>query len=202
MRPRPGASAAEIGCGVFMGKFIAFLLGLAGAVAGSQAPGFTIQYLQHLQGRVDEISAVLEAFDGGGANAAAESREATLAECRTPGGAALRVCQGYLEAVEREEYLTAHLAELDAAGPYMQPITLALNFDREITRSVAARFKPAIPTTGPGAAYGAGGFAGAWLLAQLLFAGLGAVFGGGRDRAPRRRAAPTDGERMNASDML
>ncbi|GAB4532473.1 MAG: hypothetical protein Tsb0010_13530 [Parvularculaceae bacterium] len=184
-----------------MGKFIAFLLGLAGAVAGSQAPGFTIQYLQHLQGRVDEISAILETFDGAGSDAA-DARDATLAECREAQGAGLRVCEGYIEAVARQEYLTAHLAELDAAGPYMRPITLALNFDREIAESVAARFEPAIPTTGPGAAYAAGGFAGLWLLAQLLFAGLGAVFGGGRDRAARRGPSSSGGGRMNASDML
>lgn len=191
---------ARVDFGLVMGKFLAFLFGLAGAVAGSQAPGFTLQYMQNLQGRVDELTAVLQAFDGGAA-AMGGDREGALAECRAPGGAGLRICQGYVETVDRRAYLTAHLAELEQAGAYMQPLILARSFDPGVVDSVVTQFKPAIPTTGPGAAYAGGGFAGVWLVAQLLFGAVGGLFGGGRDRG-RRRGAMANSSRMNASDML
>ena len=46
-----------------MGRFLAFLLGIAGALVGSQGPGFTLQYMQNLQGRVDELTSIVEDFD-------------------------------------------------------------------------------------------------------------------------------------------
>lgn len=162
-----------------MGRFIAFLLGVAGGLIGSQGPGFTLQYMQNLQGRVDELAAVVEQYD---ANVAAYGyvRESAIAECRTATDLLDALCEGYETAVERLEVLSAHLAELDSASDYVRPLILARSFDRQITDSVRKQFEPAIPTTVHGGVYAAGGFGVLWGLSAFLFGLLGAMFGARR----------------------
>ncbi|MEL7201353.1 MAG: DUF2937 family protein, partial [Pseudomonadota bacterium] len=49
--------------GLTMGRFFATILAIAAGLAGSQAPGFTLQYMQNLTGRVDELRPTVEQFD-------------------------------------------------------------------------------------------------------------------------------------------
>ncbi len=162
-----------------MGRFFAFLLGAAGAVIGSQAPGFTLQYMQNLQGRIDELRPIVEQYD---ANVAAYgySREQAMGECAAATQLLDALCDGYETTVERFELLTAHLAELDAAGDYVRPLILAKTQMRDVTLSVYEQFEPAVPVTLHGAAYAGGGFALFWGASSFLFGLIGAMFGGGR----------------------
>ena len=162
-----------------MGRFLAFLLGAAGALIGSQGPGFTLQYMQNLQGRVDELRPIVEQYD---ANVAAYgySRAQAMDECRSAEKLLDALCDGYETTVDRFETLTAHLSELEAAGDYVRPLVLARSHQRDIALSVYEQFEPAIPATVHGAVYAAGGFALIWGLASFLFGMIGAMFGGGR----------------------
>ena len=163
-----------------MGRFLAFILGVVGAVMASQGPGFTLQYMQNLQGRIDELRPLVEQYDADVA-AYGYSRQEALAECATATQLLDALCNGYETTIVRFEKLTAHMAELNAASDYARPLILARSEMRDITLSVYEQFEPAVPTTPVGAAYAAGGFALLWGLASLFFGIIGSMFGmGGR----------------------
>lgn len=162
-----------------MGRFLAFLLGIAGAVIGSQAPGFTLQYMQNLQGRIDELKPIVEQYDADMA-AYGYTREETKEECRTATDLLDALCNGYETTVNRYEALVAHLEDLNAASDYVRPLVLAKTQMRDITESVYEQFEPAVPVTIHGFVYAAGGFALLWGGASFIFGLLGAIFGGGR----------------------
>lgn len=164
-----------------MGRFLAFLLGVAGAVLGSQGPGFTLQYMQNLQGRVDELRPIVEEFD---ANIAQYNytRAQALSECETATGLLDALCTTYVSTVERYELLNAHLTELNGIDEIKRPLILARTEIRDITMSVYEQFKPAVPATMDGAIYAGGGFAVLWGGSSALFGLLGAMAGGGRRR--------------------
>lgn len=159
-----------------MGRFLAFLLGIAGAVIGSQGPGFTLQYMQNLQGQIDSLKVVVEEFD---ANIAqyGYARERALSECRTATGLLDALCDTYVSAVERYELLTVHMAELEAVNETVRPLILARTQMPDITKSVYEQFKPAVPATVDGVIYAGGGFAVLWGGASFLFGLLGGAFG-------------------------
>ena len=162
-----------------MGRFLAFLLGIAGAVIGSQGPGFTLQYMQNLEGRISELETVVEDFD---ANIAqyGYNRERALNECRGADGLLDALCVGYVAAVERYELLTAHMAELESVSDLVRPLILARKQLPDITQSVYEQFKPAVPATTDGLVYGGGGFAVLWGGSSFLFWLIGGMFGARR----------------------
>ncbi len=162
-----------------MGRFLAFLLGAAGALIGSQGPGFTLQYMQNLQGRIDELRPIVEQYD---VNVAAHgySRAQAIAECEDAAQLLDALCDGYETTVGRFDLLTAHLSELEAAGEFVRPLVLAQSHKRDIVLSVYEQFEPALPVTTAGGAYAAGGFALLWGGGSFLFGLIGAVAGGGR----------------------
>ena len=162
-----------------MGRLLAFILGVAGAVIASQGPGFTLQYMQNLEGRVSELTAIVEAQEAEIAEYG-YTRETAMTECRSATDLLDAFCSNYRMAVERLQYLTAHIDELNAATDYVRPLILAQTYDRDIALSVREQFEPAVPTTLHGAVYAGGGFIVAWGLPLLLFSILGGMFGGGR----------------------
>lgn len=164
-----------------MGRLLAFLLGVAGAVLGSQGPGFTLQYMQNLEGRIDELRPIVEEFDGNIAQYG-YSREQAMSECRTAAGLLDALCRTYVTAVKRYEILVAHKEQLDAASDTVRPLVLARTQLPDVTSSVYEQFKPAIPATADGVIYAGGGFAVLWGGASFLFGLLGAMAGGGRRR--------------------
>lgn len=163
-----------------LGRYLAMLAGIAGAVAGSQAPEFTAHYMQNLAGRIDELRPIVEEFDAD-VGRHGYSRARAMQECETSAGLLNALCSGYATTVRRYELLTAHQAELGAAGDYVRPLVLIRaagqqGVIRDIARSAMTEYKPAIPTTLDGAAYAGGGFAVVWGLLSFIFG----VFGGGR----------------------
>lgn len=162
-----------------MGRLLAFILGVAGAIIASQGPGFTLQYMQNVQGRVDELTTIVEAQEED-LREKNYTRETAMNECRTASDLLDAFCSNYRMAVERLEYLSAHLAELEDATDYVRPLILARSYDRDIAASVKDQFEPAVPATLHGAVYAGGGFAVAWGIPLLIFSILGGMFGGGR----------------------
>ncbi|MGE0409036.1 MAG: DUF2937 family protein [Amphiplicatus sp.] len=162
-----------------IGRFLALLMGVAGAAAGSQAPGFTLQYMQNLQGRIDELRPIVEAFD---ANVAGYgyTREAALAECEAATGLLDALCGGYATTIRRYEALTVHFATLAGAGDLKRPLVLATSYKREIADSVMEQFKPAVPASADGAVYAGGGFGLLWGGLSMIFGLIGSMFGARR----------------------
>ena len=167
-----------------VGRFLAVLGGIAGAVAGSQAPGYTLQYMQNLTGRLDELRPIVEQFDADVARYG-YTRDAAMAECHTSTGLLEALCTGYSITIHRFEILTEHYEKLKAAGQYVRPLILIRSaaeepIMREIGRSVMKEYKPAVPVSLDGGAYAAGGFALVWGVLSFVFGILGAIFGVGR----------------------
>jgi len=162
-----------------MGRFLAIVIAIIGGVAGSQAPGFTLQYMQNLTGRVDELRPRVEEFDTN-VSRYGYTRARALDECQLADGLLDALCDGYASIVKRYEELQAHLDSLRAATSIERPLVLARSYKRDIVDSTLTEYKPAVPTTVDGAVYGGGGFVGLWLVASILFGVLGSLFGGGR----------------------
>jgi hypothetical protein len=162
-----------------LGRLIAVIAGAALAVGASQGPGFTLQYMQNLTGRIDELRPLVEEFDAKIAEYG-YTRQTAMTECSTATGLLDALCSTYESAVARYEMLTAHLAELNAASDYARPLVLARTYKKDIAESVYKEFEPAVPATPIGLAYGGGGFVVGWGLLSMLFGLLGGLFGGRR----------------------
>ncbi|GGC96050.1 DUF2937 family protein [Aquisalinus flavus] len=162
-----------------MGKFLALVIGIAGGLLGSQAPGFTLQYMQDLSGRVAQLKDLVEEFDAGIARYG-YTRDQALRECTDADGLLDALCDGYEVTVRDYLDLSTHLEELRATSDYERPILLARTYRENIVDSVMEEFKPAVPTTADGAAYAGGGLAGFW----AIFSGIWALI-----TAPFRRRA-------------
>jgi len=161
------------------GRLLALIAGAALAVAASQGPAFTDQYMQNLTGRIDELRPIVEEFDARVAQYD-YTRASAMAECSTSTGLLEALCSTYETVVNRYEKLLAHMADLTAASIWMRPIVLATTYEKDIAESVYSVFKPAVPATPEGFAYGGGGFLAGYLIPSILFGFLGALFGGRR----------------------
>lgn len=162
-----------------MGRFLAVILGIAGALIASQGPSFTNQYMQNLQGRIDELRPLVEEFDQN-VSGYGYTRATAMAECETATGLLDALCSTYRTAVTRYELLTAHMDELGAATDWTRPIVLAQTYYKDIATSVHEKFEPAVPATLHGGAYAGGGFAVLWGGASAIFGLLGGMLGLGR----------------------
>ncbi|MEX0646115.1 MAG: DUF2937 family protein [Parvularculaceae bacterium] len=162
-----------------IGRFLAVVLGLAGAALGSQAPGFTLLYLENLQGRIDELRPIVEQFDADVARYG-YSRTTALAECETSTGLLEALCTGYAMTIRRYEELAAHMATLKAASELKRPMVLAASYKRDVAESVMKEFKPTVPLAIDGAIYAGGGFGVVWGGLSFIFGLFGAMAGGRR----------------------
>lgn len=186
-----------------VGKILAFVLGIAGLLAGSQAPNFTTHFMQNLEGRVDErrldFDRITERWEYYGI-----TRENVSDNCRTDATSGSNPQASCLEdemIISRFEKLVALQEELQAASKWERPVLLghALldgscssdvpdelkertenRLDTLCTRYLALNalkeYEPAVPVTADGAAYAAGGGAGVWAIFRILFSLIGMPF--------------------------
>jgi len=162
-----------------VGRFLAMAAGIGGLFAGSQAPEFTVQYMQNLTGRIAELKPIVEQFDADVAGYG-YTRDQAISECATADGLLDALCNGYETTIARYVELTAHFAELEGAQDLARPLVLARSYKRDIADSVMEQFKPAVPATLDGAAYAGGGFATLWGGLSFIFGLLGAMTGARR----------------------
>ena len=147
---------------------LALVGGLVGAVALSQFPEFSQQYLQRLSGAVGELRIVVAGFDAA-ALASGRSREQALDQMQENG------FEGDLKAtltrsIARFERLDADLASLRAANPLerlAQPWNMA---DKDLITETWIDFRPAVPATTDGLITAGIGFGGGWLAISGLWA--------------------------------
>lgn len=131
--------------------------GLTGAMAVSQFPEFSQQYVQRLGGAVDEISRVVAAFDK---DAATLDLSRAQALTQLAGGGDLGAARAAsMEAtIARADRLTADLAALASADLFQRSLRIYRFSDREIAASTYAVFRPALPLTVSGLLFAATGF--------------------------------------------
>lgn len=142
-------------------RVLAVAGGVAGAVALSQFPEFSQQYLQRLAGQVDALQAVADQFD---ASAAAEglTREAALAQV-TGSDFLDRRRADLTTAFARLEGARADLDALRAASPLERLAMPQRLADTALIAATWADFRPAIPTTTDGLMTAIAGYLGGWL---------------------------------------
>lgn len=161
-------------------RTLALAGGIAGAVALSQFPEFSQQYLQRLSGAVDELRDIVLDFDATAARAGL-TREEALADLSAS------AFQSELQAtlagrIGRYEALSADYAALRAAEPLERLTQLHRFADPDIARRTWEDFRPAVPVTSEGLICAGIGFGAGWLTVSLL---LGLL-----SRVGRRRPTP------------
>lgn len=135
--------------GVFT-RTVALGVGLIGAVAGSQLPEFSQQYLQRLGGAVDELRGFVADFERD-ARATGRAPAEALDHLRAQSDELLRR-RGEDTAfrVQRFQDLDQRYQSLREAPPLSRVTTFLTTADPEIRRGVARDFQPAVPVTAEG----------------------------------------------------
>ncbi|MEO1291219.1 MAG: DUF2937 family protein [Pseudomonadota bacterium] len=158
------------------------LMLVAGAISGgavlSQAPEFTQQYRQNLNGQVAELNRNVETFRS---DAIAEGKtiDQALDELRRGTSLAQRRAERNAENFERLDRLSAHEQRLENSTPGLRTVALARSLDAEVAERAIEKFQPALPLTFEGGLHAAIGAAVGWVLFWLILGGLG-VFAGRR----------------------
>lgn len=143
--------------------------GLVGALALSQFPEFSQQYLQRLSGAVTELRAVTVIVDGAAA-VAGKTREEALDELRSGNSALVSdMGAGLAERVERYERLRGDYEALRPATPAGRLAKFYRLRDPELVQATWEHYQPAVPVTVDGAITAGVGFVAGWaVIAGLL----------------------------------
>ena len=150
-----------------LSRLLVLLLGLAGALAASQAPEFAQQYRQRLNGALDELARVVARFD---ADAQAEGldRLAALAAYEgVPSTFLNRRGESVRLDIARMERLAVHAETLEATDPLWRPLVVAREADGPLLRGTWSQYVPAVPVDFAGALYAGLGFLATAILGLL-----------------------------------
>ncbi|HGG06477.1 MAG TPA: DUF2937 family protein [Aliiroseovarius sp.] len=151
-------------------RILAMAGGIAGAVALSQFPEFTQQYMQRLSGAVDELRAVTVAFDLT-AKVSGLSRDEALAKI---GGSEFQdnLRRDISSSINRYERLDADFQALRGTDALTRLSRVWHFRDVDLAQRTWRDFRPAVPVSADGMIFAGIGFAGGWLLVSLLLAAL------------------------------
>ena len=142
---------------MFLDRYLALLCGIAGAIVTSQLPGFTLQYMQNLNGRLDELEPIVDEFEAD-VLVYNYTLEEALEECIFATGLFDALCESFEDIVFRYEELLHHYEELSEASDYRRPFVLMKSSRQEIIASVWEEFEPAVPVSNHGLVYTGCGF--------------------------------------------
>lgn len=155
-------------------KTLALIAGVSGAVAASQYPAFTQQYIQRLGGQVDALTKVVMDFDRSAVEAGLGREEALQQMTGTPFLTARQ--SDMRRTFARHVALTDHLAVLRNATPLERMVMPHRIADEETFAATWSDFSPALPVTRAGAlSAGLGGFLG-YASVVMLLSPIGALF--------------------------
>ena len=148
--------------------------GIAGAVALSQFPEFSQQYMQRMSGAVDELRGVVMAFDLT-ATASGLTRQEALN--RMQGDDFQEGLRDTIEtSIHRYERLSTNLTALRSATPLERLVQFYRFSDIDLAQRTWEDYKPAVPVTTDGFITAGIGFLAGWLGLGLLFGGLRRMF--------------------------
>jgi DUF2937 family protein len=162
------------------------ILCVVGAVLFSQAPEFMQQYLQRLEGHLDEARLTLGKFTEAAAQSGMTLNQLVAGAGQNPDPSMQKVGGVIQGAADRVDELAAADAALRGASAWTRPFVFAGHVDWGIARATWAIYRPAVPTTAEGFMYAGVG------IVVVLALYHGAV------RAPiaahyRRKAARSEG---------
>lgn len=149
-----------------------FMAGI-GISAGSQAPEFAQQYQQRLGGAADELRIVIEEFDQDARNNGLDRKSALEKLIRNPDSLVRDRGQTMTRTIERQERISTQLQSLQSASDLLRPFIVMKSLDDRIARRTLDVYKPAVPLTVAGLAYGVFGMFVLGVLAWLTTAMAG-----------------------------
>lgn len=147
-------------------RTLAMIGGLAGAVALSQFPEFTQQYMQRLSGARTELKVITAGFDLT-AKAAGYTREQALD--KMSGSDFQNDLRDQMQDnFKRYERLDASYVALKGTEPLMRLTKLWHFRDVDLVERTWDEYRPAVPVTADGILCAGIGFVGGWLLVSML----------------------------------
>lgn len=151
-----------------MKRILVLIVGLACAAAASQAPEFTQQYLQRLGGWRDSYADLVAKLDARAAEFGLSRSEYIAALRRSEDPKVLKEAENIAHWPVYEEELREAYRAIDEAPPMMRAIRMVQHFNHPVAVAAWDGFRPAVPATTEGAAYGGAGFVAGWMLVGLL----------------------------------
>ena len=133
------------------------VLCVCGAVLFSQLPEFMQQYLQRLEGHLDEARLQLEHFRQAAAQSGMSLDQLMAGAARNPDPSMGRLGGVVASLIARVDSLAAADAALRQASAWSRPFVFAAHADLGIARATWAIYRPAVPTTAEGLAYAGAG---------------------------------------------
>jgi hypothetical protein len=126
---------------------------VAGAVLFSQLPEFMQQYLQRLEGHLDEAKLAVGRFSDAAAQAGMTVGQLVSSAAQNPNPAMGKLGGVVQDAVARVDTLAAADAALRGASTWTRPFVFASHADWAIARATLSIYRPAVPTTFEGMVY-------------------------------------------------
>ena len=140
------------------------VLCVIGAVVFSQAPEFMQQYLQRLEGHLDEARLVLSRFRDAATQSGMSLDQLVSGAAQNPDPAMGKLGGVIRESMSRVDTLSAADAALRGASVWTRPFVFLAHLDRSIAKATLSIYRPAVPTTAEGILY-----AGIGIVAVLAF---------------------------------
>jgi DUF2937 family protein len=129
------------------------VLCVAGAVLFSQLPEFMQQYLQRLEGHLDEARLALSRFKDAAAQSGMSLDQLVAGASQNPDPSMGKLGGVIRQAVARVDELGVADAALRRASTWTRPFVFLDHMDSGIARATLAIYRPAVPTTVEGLAY-------------------------------------------------
>jgi len=150
-------------------RTMSFILILVGGAVFSQAPEFTQQYRQRLGGALDELQAIVSAFEAQAAQFGLDRQAAlkTYAASQSP----FLVGQGETmrSTLSRYDTLLLQQAELAREPVVTRPLVLLRHVDLQIARNAWRDFIPAVPIDLAGLVWSLAGCLSGWAMSSGLY---------------------------------
>lgn len=158
------------------------VLCVAGAVLFSQLPEFMQQYLQRLEGHLDEAKLAVSRFKDAAAQSGMSLDQLVASSSQNPDPSMGRLGAVVGQAIARVDALEAADRALRQASAWTRPFIFLEHVEGGIAKATLSIYRPAVPTTAEGLAYA--GFGIVFALALYHLAVRGPIV-----RHLRRRAA-------------
>jgi hypothetical protein len=166
----------------------AMLGGLALGLCFSQFPEYAQQYEQRLGGAVDELKTIVNDFDRDATRFGLTRPQALQRYEVSPDDFLVARGTSMSATLARYGKLSVMLADLQNAGPLERAMHLGDYLDTDVGARAMQTYKPAVPVTVEGLAWGLAGWVIGYLVTYPLLGFLTLPFRWRRGQTPHRRA--------------
>ena len=170
-----------------MRRTLAVVGALGVALVFSQFPEYAQQYEQRLGGAVDELKSIVADFDHDAQRFGLTRAEALQRYAVSPDDFLIARGTSMMQTLARYDQLSAALTDLHNAGPLERVVHLPDYLDSDVGSRALEAYKPAIPATTEGLAWGLAGWLLGYVILYPLLGFLTLPFRWRRGRSPHKR---------------